>query len=124
MYKTQKFPKNFKYLVTCPCCDVAKFSTGVLNMLIWASQFGEIFVTSFYRCDKYNKELYKKIGDLPTKSRHSTGEAVDFFIKGISLVEMFNKLDDKYKTSCGIGIYLKRGIIHFDIRRNKARWNG
>jgi len=119
MYKTQKFPKTLKYLVTCPCCDTARFSIGVLEMLLWAEQFGEVFVTSFFRCHNYNKSVGGKIGSFHTK-----GRAVDFFIPQVSVRELYDKLNEKFPDSCGLGLYLKNGFVHFDDRLNKARWNG
>ena len=119
MYRTQKFPKTFKELISCPCCVDMKFSPEVIKVLIWAEQFGEVFVTSFYRCHSYNKKVGGKI-----KSFHTKGRAVDFFIPQISVRDLSDKLNAKFPESCGIGLYITKGFVHFDDREEKARWNG
>lgn len=81
-----------------------------------------LIINSGYRCKEHNA----KIGGAPL-SRHTFGDAVDFIVKDIKTLDLYNYIIEKY----GDGAYgiAKRissnpyaGFVHFDTRGKKARW--
>ena len=84
--------------------------------------FGKpLIVTSPYRCDKHNKNVGGATG-----SRHTKGQAADFYIPGVAPAEIA-----KYAESIGIkgiGLYEKADcgddFVHIDTREKKSFWYG
>jgi len=74
-----------------------------------------IYVTSGYRCPKYNKAC----GGVPN-SQHLYCRAVDFYSAHALPHDMADKLHELYPQTAGIGKY--RSFTHFDTRVKKARW--
>ncbi len=74
-----------------------------------------VHVSSGYRSPAYNK----KVGGAP-KSQHLLGTAADIRVDGMSV----NQLADICETLGfgGIGRYPKKGFVHVDTRKGKARW--
>lgn len=85
-------------------------------------RFGQpLIITSPYRCDKHNKNVGGATG-----SRHTKGQAADFYIPGIAPAEIA-----KYAESIGvkgIGLYEKADcgddFVHIDTREKRAFWYG
>ena len=83
-----------------------------------------IIIVSGYRTEDYNV----KCGGA-TKSKHLTGEAIDFTCKYIkqyvdATYELAEILEKKFEIK-GIGIYIKRqpyNYIHIDNRDNATFW--
>lgn len=78
-----------------------------------------LYITSGYRCAKHNK----KIGGA-SSSRHTKGQAADFYIKGVTPAEIA-----KYAESIGvlgIGLYEDKdgNFVHIDTRTTKSFWYG
>ena len=84
--------------------------------------FGKpLIITSPYRCDKHNKAVGGAAG-----SRHTKGQAADFYIPGVAPAEIA-----KYAESIGIkgiGLYEKADcgddFVHIDTREKKSFWYG
>lgn len=78
-----------------------------------------IRITSGYRSPSHNKA----IGGAEN-SQHVLGKAADIKVKHISPKQVYNDIEaliDKGDILQG-GLGLYSGWIHYDIRRNKARW--
>jgi len=75
-----------------------------------------IRVNSWYR----DPETNRRVGGA-SQSRHMAGDAVDFTVEGVSLVDVYNRLDPWWASKGG----LARGnaFIHLDCRGYRARWN-
>ncbi len=119
VFSDKKLTKNFtvdEYLV-------GQKGNGKINKkaLIHANMLQElreyldepIFVTSWYRSEKYNKAC----GGIPT-SNHLRGTATDIYVKGLNL-KKFIKIARKWKAICEryfivgeIGYYPDDGFIH------------
>lgn len=82
--------------------------------------FGKpLYITSGYRCEKHNKKIGGASG-----SRHTKGQAADFYIKGVAPAEIA-----KYAESIGvlgIGLYEDQdgNFVHIDTRTTKSFWYG
>jgi uncharacterized protein YcbK (DUF882 family) len=57
-------------------------------------------------------------------SQHTLGKAADIVVKGISTKELYNIIENLINSremlQGGLGLY--NNFIHYDIRKNKARW--
>lgn len=97
--------------LSCPCCGVNLFSTGMLTKLNYMRVDAgfPMIVTSGYRCEKYNKLK----GYTQT---HATGQAVDIHCHHDKAVRL-TELAHKYGMT-GFGVKqngpLKRRFLHFD----------
>ena len=80
-----------------------------------------ITINSAYRCPKHNK----KVGGSKT-SQHLLGKAADITIQSLKPAEVFMIIEDLidmgHMLQGGLGLYEKKGFIHYDIRKTKARW--
>jgi uncharacterized protein YcbK (DUF882 family) len=79
-----------------------------------------ITINSGYRSPSHNK----RIGGV-SNSQHVLGKASDIVVNGMPPKEVAKEIE-KLISSCdmlqgGIGIY--RNFVHYDIRKNKARWS-
>jgi uncharacterized protein YcbK (DUF882 family) len=77
-----------------------------------------IIITGGNRCAAYNAITPGAARD----SRHRDGKANDFVVDGVSCIEVFNYLSEKYPTKYGIGLYSSPPRIHLDVRPDRARW--
>lgn len=82
-----------------------------------------LIINSGYRCATHNK----KVGGSPN-SQHTKGSAVDFIIKGVKTLEVWDYVLEKYGNR-PLGLAIKRnkddefrGFIHIDTRGKIARW--
>lgn len=80
-----------------------------------------IAIFSGYRTKSYNK----KVGGEP-QSQHMQGTAADFMLKGMTILQTYNAIEDLIKAKVipqgGLGLYTT--WIHYDQRGVKARWKG
>lgn len=78
--------------------------------------FGKpLYITSGYRCKTHNAA----VGGA-ANSRHTKGQAADFYIPGVEPEEIA-----KYAESIGIlGIGLYDNFVHIDTREKKSFWYG
>jgi hypothetical protein len=79
-----------------------------------------ITVTSGYRSFNYNRKLYEGRKKTPTKSRHSSGQAVDIKIRGMTGLEIAKTAIDVCGPNIGVGI--GGDFAHVDVRGTWARW--
>lgn len=80
------------------------------------NHFGKpLHITSGYRCEKHNAT----IGGT-ANSRHTKGQAADFYISGVEPGEIA-----RFAESIGIlGIGLYDSFVHIDTRQKKSFWFG
>ena len=74
-------------------------------------------VTSWYRDPVTNR----RVGGA-SQSRHMVGDAVDFYIPGIPLNQLYKELDTWWGSKGGLAVSYKANFIHIDGRNYKARW--
>ena len=83
-----------------------------------------ITINSAYRCPEYNA----KISGSSKKSPHQYGKAADITIQSLKPAEVYRIIEDLidmgHMLQGGLGLYEKKGFVHYDIRKTKARWNG
>lgn len=74
-----------------------------------------IRITSGYRDPATNR----RVGGARS-SRHMAGDAVDFYLPGTNVVDIFNQLKPYHKTG---GLAVGNGFVHLDMRPGApARW--
>ena len=80
-----------------------------------------ITVNSAYRSPEHNS----KIGGA-LSSQHLLGKAADITIEGLKPAEVYRLIDELIGMGLmlqgGLGLYEKKGFVHYDIRKTKARW--
>jgi hypothetical protein len=74
-----------------------------------------IKVNSWYRDPVTNR----RVGGA-SQSRHMVGDAVDFHIPGVSLVNVYDRLDPWWGSRGGLA--RGQGFVHIDGRGYRARW--
>lgn len=74
-----------------------------------------IAVNSWYRDPVTNR----RVGGA-SQSRHMAGDAVDFHVPGISLQDVYNRLDPWWGSRGGLA--RGNGFVHIDYRGYRARW--
>ena len=78
---------------------------------------------SAYRCPDHNA----KVGGSKN-SQHVLGKAADITIQSLKPAEVYRIIEDLidmgHMLQGGLGLYEKKGFVHYDIRKTKARWNG
>ena len=124
--------KNFKIQeFECKCgCDMPL--EVYENIIKLASQLQflrdytgrPITINSAYRCPNYNDNVIKGA----KHSKHKLGKAADITIQSLKPAEVFVLIEDLidmgHMLQGGLGLYEKKGFVHYDIRKTKARWNG
>lgn len=78
----------------------------------------KIIITSGNRCAAYNHIVPGAAKD----SQHQYGKANDFVVDGVSAVDVFEYLNERYPSKFGIGLYSCPARIHLDVRSYRARW--
>ena len=120
-----KYPNFKKNEFKCPCGKCNGYGDGIASSLLVTLQnlrdkYGEVKITSGYRCESYNK----KVGGS-TNSKHMKGQAADFYIDGFNSqskrVDMVNELKqtEYYNYSyCNVnGNYPNMGnVVHIDTK--------
>jgi len=80
-----------------------------------------ITVNSGYRSPKHNFKVGGKLW-----SQHLLGKAADITIEGLKPSEVYRLIDELIDMGLmlqgGLGLYEKKGFVHYDIRKTKARW--
>lgn len=103
---------------TCRCgCKGNNINMNLVEILEnIRKHFGKpIIITSGYRCKKHNQ----KVGGVQN-SRHITGKAADFYVKGISVKELL-KYTKQLQTKGAIRYTYTNntnmnGVVHIDIK--------
>jgi uncharacterized protein YcbK (DUF882 family) len=111
---------NLEFLCKCGCGfggmpgDVDHLLIDVLELT--RMHFDTpIIITSGCRCERHNH----RVGGAP-RSKHLTGLAADFKVRGVSPREVADYLDATYPDRFGIGRY--KTWTHLDTRNQRARW--
>lgn len=80
-----------------------------------------ITVNSGYRSPEHNAKIGGSLS-----SQHLLGKAADITIEGLKPSEVYMIIDELIDMGLmlegGLGLYEKKGFVHYDIRKNKARW--
>ena len=80
-----------------------------------------IRITSGYRSKEYNR----RIGGV-RNSMHVIGKASDLYMDGMSARELNGVIIDLIRAGKmkegGVGLYVSKGFVHYDIRGTRARW--
>ena len=83
-----------------------------------------ITINSGYRSEEYNES----IKGSSKKSQHVMGRAADIVVKGMTPLKVHTTIelliDKGDMLQGGLGLYEKKGFVHYDIRGIKVRWNG
>ena len=74
-----------------------------------------VIITSWYRDPVSNKAA----GGV-SNSRHLQGDAVDFFVRHLSINETYKRIDAWHGSRGGLGKYATH--LHLDLRGHRARW--
>ncbi len=106
----------------CSCCNRLEISSDIMDLLQNArNDLGPLQITSAYRCPDHNR----KIGGSK-RSQHMLGKAADITIQSLKPAEVFVIIEDLidmgHMLQGGLGLYEKRGFVHYDIRKKKSRW--
>lgn len=125
MKLTNNFSK-FEFDCSCGCEmpeDVLHQIQKLANQLqvLRDSTDKKITINSGYRCEDYNDNVVKGAKN----SQHKLGKAADIVVKGIDPSITFDLLDllinEGEILQGGLGNY--NTFTHYDIRKNKARWD-
>lgn len=76
-----------------------------------------LIITSGYR-----PIAWEKIRGRSGNSQHTLGNAIDGYIDGIDLVEVYKFFQEILPNNGGRGLYLQEGFIHLDDRPVFAEW--
>lgn len=123
--RNKKLAPNFvvgEFLCHCGCGKALVDDNLPKLLQQIRDHFGKpLIITSPYRCEKHNKAVGGATG-----SRHTKGQAADFYIPGVAPAEIA-----KYAESIGIkgiGLYEKADcgddFAHIDTREKKSFWCG
>jgi lysozyme len=96
--------------ITTRLVNLSKYMDGVREFL----GNRPIIVTSGYR----DPDTNRRVGGA-RNSRHTYGDAIDFYVQGESPVETFKKLKGYHKSG---GLAVGNGFVHLDMRGTVARW--
>lgn len=94
------------------------------NLQVLRDELGEpIYITNAYRSRAHNEAIGGS-----KNSQHTLGKAADIYVESLKpkeLAKVIEGLIEEGKMSeGGIGIYTKQKFLHYDIRGERARWNG
>ena len=94
------------------------------NLQVLRDELDEpVKITNAYRSPAHNQS----VGGSKT-SQHILGKAADIYVDSLKpkeLAKVIEGLIEEGKMSeGGIGIYTRNKFVHYDIRGEKARWNG
>ncbi len=104
--------------------DYARIDPDLIRKLqILRDNVGSISVNSGYRSWEYNKELYSRRGQTPTKSPHTHGIAADIQVAGMSAEDLAKRAIDAFGCNMGIGLIMGERSIHVDTRSTWSTWN-
>ena len=114
-----------RYELRCKCgnCNYQSMDIETINAIQGACDHFSLelgfrvtlYITSAARCFKYNLVVGSN-----DDSMHPRMCAIDHYIKGVSMKELFDYYNNKYPGKFGIGLY--KLFVHLDSRPNQARW--
>jgi uncharacterized protein YcbK (DUF882 family) len=92
-----------------------KMEPRLLGVLVAAAQRFKspvVDIVSGFRHPKFNLMLRKKGHQVARDSQHTHGDAVDFFIPGVTTQQL--QAWAKAQRLGGVGMYLQSGFVHMD----------
>ena len=103
----------------CNACPSVEPDENLLAIIDAVERhFGkEIVISSGMRCPPHNAT----IPGASSKSSHTLAKAVDCYMPGVELGDLYRWLDLYSPYPGGLGLY--RGHVHIDARGYPARWN-
>jgi len=106
-----------EFKCNCNNCKFAAVDVELLEVLedVRSHFNAPITITSGWRCHDYNA----LVGGAKD-SYHKRGTAADFQVSGVTPLEVYKWLDERYSHKYGIGLY--NSWVHLDVRSEKARW--
>lgn len=78
-------------------------------------------IVSGFRHPKYNLMLRKKGHEVARDSQHTHGNAIDFYLPGVTTQALHDWALAQHLG--GVGLYLHSGFVHMDTGRVRT-WNG
>lgn len=104
------------------CFEFASLDSGVKQIVHDAARHfgGTALMTSCYRSEAYNRQVYARKGRRPTRSLHIARKAIDFKIEGVSKF-VLAKWVRRHRLAGGVGLYCN-SIVHVDTGK-KRDWN-
>lgn len=119
---TKKLAKNFRaYEFDCHCdrCQETIVDLELVEKLqAKRDEWGKaIHIISGFRCPSHNKDPNVKGAK---KSQHLLGKAADIVVYGWTPYQVKTRCED----FGGLGWYPRKGFVHVDVRKKKARWQG
>jgi len=98
--------------------DMDKRLSGVV--LEAARHFGKrrVNIVSGFRAPKYNLMLRKKGRRVSRDSEHTRGHAVDFWLPGVSVEQLYEWA--MANQIGGVGKYISDGFVHVDVGRKRT----
>ena len=126
MQSTQVIPswmvsKNFNVSeVACKHCGENGMKPEFVSVLQEFRDYlgAPVVINSGYRCRLHPAELVKPPGVV---GRHRLGLAVDIQSPGMSLEDLYSRVEE-FGKFLGVGVSIHGGFIHCDQRERKARW--
>lgn len=120
-----KYFKENEFKCKCGKCKFIEPPDELVKVLVEIREHynSPVIIKSGYRCATHNRN----VGGA-TSSRHVSGDAVDFTVKGIKTIDVYNYVievfgDRPYGIAKKIIADPFRGFVHLDTRGYKARWN-
>lgn len=81
----------------------------------------KVMIVSGYRSPKFNLSLRKKGRQVAKKSQHTLGHAIDFYLPGVPVRQLYRWLREHHDG--GVGFYPVSEFVHIDTGR-KRTWRG
>lgn len=94
---------------------------GILAAAAARFDSSTVYIVSGYRHPKYNLLLRKKGHQVARDSNHTHGNAVDFYLAGVT-TNRLHQWAVEQKLG-GVGLYLGSGFVHMDTGRVRY-WSG
>lgn len=81
-----------------------------------------LHITSAYRTPGWNRRVGGE-----ENSYHLRGMAADITATGLSPVQIYRAIENGWVSAVnpekiGMGLYIKQGFVHVDVRGRRARW--
>lgn len=114
-----KMTENFyRSEFACRCgCGFDSIDTRLVSFIqkyVRDAYRAPVIINSGCRCKAHNENV-----DGLKRSRHLTGEAADFFVRGVELKSIYDRLCGIFPSKYGLILY--DTFIHFDVSERYYR---
>jgi uncharacterized protein YcbK (DUF882 family) len=110
----------------CPCCGISNVDPDLIDALEqYRIDAGNrpVMISSGCRCLRHNAAVRGSDGSQHITTGIRACDAADIHVPGLTLADMyFVACKVRAFNEGGVGIYLDKGFIHVDTRRERARW--